>query len=858
MKSYTLYLCLLLSLIVNASEIPHLKVTISPAYLDSMYAHGDEEIYFPAQLKVDTSVFNVKVRFKGSTSLLYPKKSWAIKFENNLNPFRASRINLHADYKDYSSMRNFLLLRLFDHLGMPSPQIRHITYEVNEQPYGVYTQVEQIDEEFLERNGKEAVALYKANNHGGLMAPAVRDEYYKIIWEMDAGTDKNFDDLRRYLNKCLYWSKEDFDNNIEKTINTDNFLTFFAVHFVFVDLDNFTKNIFLNKNSNTQKYELIPWDNEGSFGNSALGQFNENYTSYNFNESYTPEYQVVLKRLLENQYYRTIFKSKVNQIINQGYQFLDTLIDSTYLRIKQDVYNDQKKEATNIDFDNSVSQLKTFMTKRKLFLQNNNLPERYPLTNFYFSTPYPSSENPFVTVRATSPVAQHVNVFFADSVNFNRFGRPFKFSRLQLYDDGTHSDLLANDLIYGNTINTNEFSSSLIPFSFTGAEQNYPPNGIFYIDYYGSKSFALNKGNIDQDVASKINIGDVYQFNGKSFVQITNKSVAASVDLSYHHLRTVNSFEDFMFRDNVVLAPSETIYLSANKELGQFFFPNHRVFNDLYYNVAPNDSLKLFSSVISPLISRHINAVNILAAQKRNLLFNEINFKSGPQKPSGDWVEIYNPGDSLIDMTNWKYKDAKNSYKFPVGYILKPNEYVVVAEDTAKFKSAHPYVKNVVGNADFGLSGSGEYILLFDNIEQLVDSVHYNIVDPWPINAAGTGHTLELKDHILDNNLGQNWFVDDEKEGSPGQKNYLTAEIKSLDQNSVFIYPNPAINDLYIKSSSSELTVEIITLQGMIINSARISMNTVMHFDISMLSRGIYLVKINNDRVLQTTKLIVK
>jgi hypothetical protein len=83
-------------------------------------------------------------------------------------------------------------------------------------------------------------------------------------------------------------------------------------------------------------------------------------------------------------------------------------------------------------------------------------------------------------------------------------------------------------------------------------------------------------------VSFKINIGDVYQFNGKSFVQITNKSVAASVDLSYHHLRTVNSFEDFMFRDNVVLAPSETIYLSANKELGQFFFPNHRVFNESF------------------------------------------------------------------------------------------------------------------------------------------------------------------------------------------------------------------------------------------------------------------------------------
>ncbi len=78
--------------------------------------------------------------------------------------------------------------------------------------------------------------------------------------------------------------------------------------------------------------------------------------------------------------------------------------------------------------------------------------------------------------------------------------------------------------------------------------------------------------------------------------------------------------------------------------------------------------------------------------QKNALVFNEINFKSGNSKPAGDWVEIYNPGTTAVDMTGWLYQDSnnKNKYYFPNGFVLQPDSYIVVAEDITAFKSVYP------------------------------------------------------------------------------------------------------------------------------------------------------------------------
>lgn len=859
-KKLLLFIGLFLTYQLYGQSLPVYKLTIASADLDSMNAKPKEEEYFPAVFEYNGKTYNVDARFKGSTSLNYPKKSWAIRFENNKNDFGVSRINLHGDYKDHSAMRNFLILKVFDQMGVTGPTIKHVTYEVNGEPYGVYTQVDQINKEFLALNNREPIGLYKANNHGALMAPAMRDDYYRRIWEIEEGGDPSYDELRVFFNKALYWSKAEFDQKIHTLVDIENFIKFFAVHFVFVDLDNFTKNIFLNKNSNTLKYEFIPWDNEGSFGNTAIGEFVPTKTEYNMKEAFTPEYQVVFQRLLENETYKNQFKQEVTKVLDQGFSMLDTLITNTYERIKTSVYADPMKESTNVQFDNAIPQLKWFMANRKVFLQNNPLPDRQPLYDLEVINPYPTTANPMMTFRIKSPVPQPVNMFFADSVDFKRFGQPFKFSRLQLYDDGQHSDMATEDLMYANTINSNKFVSTLIPFTLTGAEQNYPANGIFYITYYGSKSYAINKGNTEPNLQERIKIGNVFSFGRRNFVEIENLSNSIPLDLSYFHIRTANSHDDFMFRDNTILAPGEKIIVSPNPELGSFFFPNTRTVGSLYFEINEGTQLQLLNSLLMPVTSKRIASVNTLEANQNRLVFNEINYKSGTLKPADDWVEIYNPGTEAVDMSGWLYSDSNNSnrYIFEEGLVLQPNAYIVVAENKSDFSAAYPEVENVVGSSDFGLSGSGEYIRLYNKAGILVDSVNFQIEAPWPSGANGTGHTLELSDTTLDNNIGENWFVDDKKFGSPGQRNFMTTNVFDANELRFAVYPNPATDHIYIKNEQQHLQYEIVGMQGMTFAKGTVEGYNTQRIDLSNLAQGIYLLKTRSGSLSKTTKIVIR
>lgn len=117
MRKNILLAVLLFALSLTAQNLPHYQLVIPPAHLDSMNAHPRDEVYYPAVLKVDNFSYRVMVKYKGASSKSFPKKSWGIQFDNVNNVFGVTRINLHGDYKDYSSMRNFLLLKLFDHLG---------------------------------------------------------------------------------------------------------------------------------------------------------------------------------------------------------------------------------------------------------------------------------------------------------------------------------------------------------------------------------------------------------------------------------------------------------------------------------------------------------------------------------------------------------------------------------------------------------------------------------------------------------------------------------------------------------------------------------------------------------------------
>ena len=182
------------------------------------------------------------------------------------------------------------------------------------------------------------------------------------------------------------------------------------------------------------------------------------------------------------------------------------------------------------------------------------------------------------------------------------------------------------------------------------------------------------------------------------------------------------------------------------------------------------------------------------------IVINEINYNSADDYDTQDWVELANNGGGAINLSGWQFKDEDDSHVFviPEQTILENGAFIVLAEDTAIFNEFFPGTGPVVGNLNFGFSGGGELIRLYDANGVFIDQVTYDDDDPWPAEADGEGPTLELINPSFDNSLPESWNYSSNLYGTPGVENSIyqslhTVNILPVPSDYVLRqnYPNP-------------------------------------------------------------------
>ncbi|MEL6650847.1 MAG: lamin tail domain-containing protein, partial [Bacteroidota bacterium] len=156
-----------------------------------------------------------------------------------------------------------------------------------------------------------------------------------------------------------------------------------------------------------------------------------------------------------------------------------------------------------------------------------------------------------------------------------------------------------------------------------------------------------------------------------------------------------------------------------------------------------------------------------------SLIITEINYNAPPPIDAGDWVEIYNPNSSTVDLSAWRLSDGGGLFSLPLGFSIAPNSYLVIVQDSAAFQAQHPSVSNFVGNFPFGLSANGDQLILSNATGCAVDGVVYEDGGDWPNIPDGNGPTLALTNIFLDNDLATSWGTEWNVGGSPGATNTI-------------------------------------------------------------------------------------
>jgi hypothetical protein len=123
------------------------------------------------------------------------------------------------------------------------------------------------------------------------------------------------------------------------------------------------------------------------------------------------------------------------------------------------------------------------------------------------------------------------------------------------------------------------------------------------------------------------------------------------------------------------------------------------------------------------------------------IAINEILYEPLPDKASRQFVELFNPNAAAVDISAWSLADQV-TFRFPQGTRIPAGGYLVAGKDPKLLESIYG-ITGVVGPWEGKISGKGGFLSLLDSRGDLIEEVAYDDKPPFPVEAAGSGASLE-------------------------------------------------------------------------------------------------------------------
>jgi len=850
-------------------KLPVYSIEINSDDLESLYENPFEDHYYPAIFHYDTITYSCEVRFRGASSRNLPKKSWKVRFPSGDNYFGVEKLNLNAEYRDLTLMRNYLAMKLFSHFDKPASKVDFVNVKINGELMGLFVSIEQVDEYFLDRYDLPSGTLFKGVQHGANMSPILTDDNLHFSWEPKITNQISDNNLKELFSKFFFLDEKEFLAQIEQLIDIDSFIDYFAFVFSISSLDNFTKNVYIYRNPETGLFCLFPWDNDAAFGNTWEGNYRPwlaDMTNFGLLNN-----QVVFRRLMEHDKWKDQFENRVYEIADEGFTYISSCIDSVFAAIENDYKLDPQKGVSLEKILLEMANLKSFVDRRQVVLGNYLLPDNISLSEpqIFNSFAFPAEGDIAIKIRSHGP--QQVYFHYVLDLDPKVWNDDFEGMKLELFDDGLHNDGEANDLTYGNSLSINNLPKELIPCYFANANNlHYPWNGIIAVNSPLIRTITLGINNRNQtNFRNDLAIERIYQEGDNYFIELQNQS-DNSLDLSGSFLRCDSPFQTFPFPENTIIDGNEVMIISSDREMASLFFPDQVIVGSFFFPVNEGSQIQLLSPSLEVILDIFAD-LTPLNHSLDPIVINEIFYHPIEESDQSDWVELFNPSNNIIDLSGWKFTDDQGNdpFIFPQETILGAWQYLVLCREVGSFTQENPNVFEKIGDFSFNLSAGGELIKLLDEYGVLIDSVRYDDEEPWPVNADGTGSSLELISPYFDNGLAKNWKAS-VLSGTPGRKNSQYQGDDLPDNNLLKLYnayPNPfseqiTVNISFDSTAHAELSIlnPLGQLVCLLYSGSLISGLHSFNWSPESLGSGIYFVKlqVNNSEILTKRIMYIK
>ena len=328
---------------------------------------------FVSSMGTDT-VENVGFRLRGNTSRGAPKKSYKVSFnafDEDQSWEGLKKMNLNGEHNDPSAMRARLAWECLRDAGVPVSRSTHVKLFINGSYYGLYSNTEHIDGEWLEKRFDHAHGnLWKCTYPANLAFVSSNPDAYKFtpswsnqrVYELKTNNlQDDYSSLAEFIDVLNNTPMDELPCALEAIFDVDAYLKAAAGEILFGHWDNYIgnkNNFYLYERTTDGRLMYIPYDMDNTAGIQWFGEWTDqdiySWTTENDRALYT--------RLLDVEAYRERFTGYVHWWMDTYYTVDWVEARGTWLvelmssAIQEDTYYPLSYGFDAADFDNSISE----------------------------------------------------------------------------------------------------------------------------------------------------------------------------------------------------------------------------------------------------------------------------------------------------------------------------------------------------------------------------------------------------------------------------------------------------------------------------------------------------------------------
>ena len=206
---------------------------------------------------------NIFCRIRGQSTANWPKHKYKFDFYRGDHfrwkpeAKRVEEINVNSHYRD-SYVRENTIFAFLNEAGAMAPETRYLWIKRNGSNMGLFTFVEQVDEEFLERRGIDPTgSMYKAINVPATLSPTVNSSLYRKVLRKN----EPYTELRELTSGINISNPNRFDF-VADEVNIPNYINVMAAMCVPFNHDQLTKNYYVYHDLDRGEWFRIAWDGD--------------------------------------------------------------------------------------------------------------------------------------------------------------------------------------------------------------------------------------------------------------------------------------------------------------------------------------------------------------------------------------------------------------------------------------------------------------------------------------------------------------------------------------------------------------------------------------------------------------------